>query len=191
MHLKLCFSLSTDLSAYLQILIYCFYIIFSFNYLLIFLSISSLIHVLLNCVLFNFHICVVSLDLLLLNVSGFQLSAIVIREQTLGFQPFCLTGSFYGPEYTLCQHNLWGWTCEAEQLGAVLKISAGIKQLVVLFRLPMTLFIIFVLLLCQLLKLSNLLWNCPFLPLILSIFASCVLRIIILCICFVIIVCSF
>lgn len=120
MHLKLCFSLSTDLSAYPYILIYCFYIIFSFNYLLISLSISSLIHVLLNCVLFDFHICGVSLDLLLLNVSGFQFSAIVIREQTLGFQPFCLTGSFYGSEYGLCQHSLWGWTCEVEQLGAVL-----------------------------------------------------------------------
>ena len=109
-HLKPYFCMRTNLSAYPHILIYCFYIIFSLNYLLISLSISSLIHVLLNCVLFDFHICGVSLDLLLLNVSGFQFSAMVIREQTLGFQPFCLIGSFYGPEYALCQHNLWGWT---------------------------------------------------------------------------------
>ena len=135
--------------------------------------------------------CGVSLDLLLLNTSGFQFNAMVSREQTLGFQPFGLIGSFYGPEYALCQHNLWGWTeyvfrswvqfCKY-QLGQ----SGWQCYLDYLWLYSSYLF-------CCSVNYWNspaLLWNCLFLPLILSISASCVLRTIIWCVCFIIIVSS-
>ena len=100
------FSLNTDLSASPHISIYCFYIIFSSNYLLISLSISSLIHVLFKCVLFNFQISGVSLDLLLLNVNDFHFNPFVVRERTLGFQPFSLIGSSDSPAYGLCERDM-------------------------------------------------------------------------------------
>lgn len=94
-------SLSTNLTAFHRFLIDCICIFFSsssfsFNFFFV--------HVLFQCVLFNFQIPGLSLDCLLLNAIDFQFNSIVVREHSVGFQLLNWLSHFMARTW-----SLWPW----------------------------------------------------------------------------------